>query len=204
MAGGCDKVGGAGGANAAAGAGTAGYGAEAAAFQGAMGGALRGAMGGGMQGAMGGGLYGAGGVGGPMGAFGPGSGQGEALMQQAMANGQLQFSGPYAQQAYQVYGDLLDANPDMMQNLANHFGQGGTLSIQAVNSGGPASATQGNSRATVGQQNGQILLDFGDGAIAPGGVPEVAAHELAHIFGYGHTPDMYAMVNQQVARAAYQ
>ncbi len=41
MAGGCDKVGGSGGANAAAEGGAAGYGVETAAFQGAM----RGAMG---------------------------------------------------------------------------------------------------------------------------------------------------------------
>jgi hypothetical protein len=133
---------------------------------------------------------------------GQGRGPGAAFLQQAAQAGYFRLAGEprYAQAAFNLYSDLLSANPDMMQDLAQHFQQGGTWMLQAGNSGGPKSANQGNSFSTVGQPNAQTYIDFGDAGF---GMYDVAAHEFGHgIDGHQHTPTLFAETAQRARRAA--
>lgn len=182
MAGGCGGAGQAGGANQQAAFSVGGLGngggngldLASAQFQNAVQQAGMGFGGYGMPGFAGFSPTGAGGVGG-VGAAG--MGQGSALLAQATQAGRVAFYGENGgRQAFEMVGQVLDRDPDMLQAFAQAISQGETFQFGMRNGGGP-------SFSTVGARNHQIEYNRQDFARAPYGPMEVVTHELMHAMG---------------------
>lgn len=146
----------------------------------------------------------------PMGAQGvagvgvAGMGQGSALLAQATQSGRVAFYGENGgRQAFDMVGQVLDSDPNMLQAFAQSLSEGETFQFGMRNSGGP-------SFSTVGARDHRIEYNRQDFARAPYGPMEVVTHELMHAmggrFGLGmnenqnHGMPFYSAVNQSLAQ----
>lgn len=108
---------------------------------------------------------------------------GSTLLSQAFAAGRIQADGPYTSQALEIANTMIESDPALKQAFYTALARGDTFSITSRDSGGPSFATIFPGTPDGQQRNHQLNFNISDYERAPGGAPEVIAHELWHTLG---------------------